>query len=122
MQKIQQQLAELERKEAEIKRTATLSAAKYAEACQELGLQVRNFSWMYMITICFMMQSPDGFIYVSHFQGKNVRLELLETAKSLPDTFRKILEVINADSVSQAMKYYSDLVKDVHTEKDVRAD
>lgn len=134
MQKTQQQLAELDRREADIKRLAALSATRYVEACQELGLQV-SFStflatfegiWpLYLTTSTnFSYYIADHIILIwsatcfklCHPQGINVREELIESAKTLPSTFSKILEALNSDPVSNAMEYYTTFVKDCHTE------
>ena len=50
-----------------------------------------------------------------------MREELIESAKTLPSTFSKILEVLNSDAVSNAMEYYTIFVKDCHTEDKVRS-
>lgn len=48
-----------------------------------------------------------------------MRAELLETAKSLPSTFHKILESLNNETVLRAIEYYANFVRDAHTEKEV---
>lgn len=47
-------------------------------------------------------------------------MELIETAKTLPETFNKIMLVLNGDSLSKAMEYYTNFVKEAHTEKEVK--
>jgi hypothetical protein len=125
MQKNQQHLAELDRKEADIKRLAVLSATRYVEACRELGLQVDLLillplvllTWLYSLLLrCSLTSQSHG---MPRMQGVNVREELIESAKSLPSTFIKILEALNSDPVSKAIEYYTTFVKECHTEEKV---
>lgn len=50
-----------------------------------------------------------------------MRQELVESAKTLPSTFSKILEVLSSEPVSQAIEYYTAFVRDCHTEDKVRS-
>ncbi|KAJ7531028.1 hypothetical protein O6H91_14G029400 [Diphasiastrum complanatum] len=88
--RLQQQQADVDRKEAEFKRNAAVSASKYMQACQEFGIQ--------------------------DLQGKNIRLELLENTKVLPSLLGEIVEALCSTLVGQASQYYQAFVDYAHTE------
>lgn len=75
--KFQQQLADLVRKESELKRNAVQSTSKYQQACQELGIH-----------------------------GINVRAELLALGKILPNIFADVVEGICGGVIGSALDYY----------------
>ena len=54
--KVQQQLTDMEKKEAEYKRNAAAAATRYQQACEELGIKVR-FS-------CKTINSLDDFVWI----------------------------------------------------------
>jgi hypothetical protein len=53
---VQQQLTDMEKKEAEYKRNAAAAATRYQQACQELGIKVRSF--------CKMVIYLNGFVQI----------------------------------------------------------
>lgn len=79
--KLQQQLADMERKETEYKRSAAAAALKYQQACQELGVN-----------------------------GSNVRVELIATSKNLPLVFAEVEKVLSNELVGQAVECYQAFV------------
>ncbi|CAM6030555.1 unnamed protein product [Sphagnum balticum] len=83
--KVQQQLTDMERKEAEFRRNAAASAVKYQQACQELGIQ-----------------------------GNDVRAELMALRKSLPAIFTEAVNAICSDTVGDSLELYQAFVSYAH--------
>ncbi|KAL3686703.1 hypothetical protein R1sor_013012 [Riccia sorocarpa] len=80
--RLQQLVADSERKEAEVKRSAGQSAVKYQQACQELGIE-----------------------------GLNIRAELLSLGKTLPTIFADVVEALCSGTVERALDYYQAFTK-----------
>ncbi|KAH7434100.1 hypothetical protein KP509_07G101100 [Ceratopteris richardii] len=79
--KFQQQLADIERKESEYKRSASAAALKYQQSCQELGIN-----------------------------GINIKAELIATTSNLPHIFTEVEEVLCDDLMHQTVKCYEAFV------------
>ncbi|KAG0599921.1 hypothetical protein M758_12G187800 [Ceratodon purpureus] len=84
--KVQQQLTDMEKKEAEYKRNAAAAATRYQQACQELGIK-----------------------------GNDVKAELKALGKSLPAVFMKVVEAICNDKVGEPMDLYQAMVSYAHS-------
>ncbi|GAQ85552.1 hypothetical protein KFL_002410020 [Klebsormidium nitens] len=88
----QQQLADLDKKEAEFRKNAGVSAQRYKQACEELGIQ-----------------------------GTDVRSELLGLARHLPGVFNRVVSKLCSQELGEAGEFYQAFVKYAHTESEETA-
>lgn len=83
--KVQQQLTDMEKKEAEYKRNAAAAATRYQQACQELGIK-----------------------------GNDIKAELKMLGKSLPAIFMEVVEAVCNDKVGESMELYKAMITYAH--------
>lgn len=83
--KVQQQLTDMEKKEAEYKRNAAAAATRYRQACQELGIK-----------------------------GNDVKAELKALGTSLPAVFMEVVEAVCNDKVGESMELYQAMITYAH--------
>ncbi|KAK9811819.1 hypothetical protein WJX72_010763 [[Myrmecia] bisecta] len=91
--KLQQQLADLERKQADHLKSASASAAEYKQECKQLGIS-----------------------------GSNIGRELIQLLDELPATFASTLTALHSDRIGDAMQHYQEFTAYAHPSSQHSAD